>query len=205
VLAAGLGEPSCAILPNEHWATDPSTIHYYKFDPDKARSLLKEAGHAGGIEIPTYGWADQVAMQRQELLIAQFAKSGIRLKLTPTTPQQAMQNFMIEKKADMLITPTGGYPDPSQFYEAMFAKDALRNAGKVEVPGFRPLMDATEQAPDQATRKAAFTKLQRFCIEQALQVPQFNWPGVTVASPKLKGLGVGIVGTPKFQEVWLAA
>lgn len=205
VLVAGLGEPSCTILPKEHWAVDPSTINYYKYDPDKARALLKEAGFGGGIDLPTFGWPDQVAMQRQELIISQLAKSGIRIKLTPTTPQQAMQAMMIEKKGDMLISPTGGYPDPSQSYEVQFAKDALRNAGKVEVPGFRELMNATEEAQDQPSRKAAFAKLQRFVIEQALQVPQYIWPGVTVLSPKVKNFDAGIIGTPKFQEVWLAA
>ncbi len=205
VLNAGLGEPTCCILPKQHWATDPSTIHYYSHDPDKARALLKEAGFANGIELPTYGWPDQVAMQRQELIISQLAKSGIRVKLTPTTPQQAMQAFMIEKKGDMSISPSGGYPDPSQSYEVQFAKDALRNAGKIELPGFRPLMDATESAQTQEGRKAAFAKLQRFVIEQAMQVIQYIAPGVTVLSPKVKNFQAGIIGVPKFQEVWLAA
>jgi len=205
VLNAGLGEPSSCILPKEHWATDPGTFSYYGHDPDKARALLKAAGFAGGIELPTFGWADQVAMQRQELLMSQLARSGIRLKLTPTTPQQAMQSFMLEKKGAILVSPTGGYPDPSQSYEVQFAKDALRNAGKIELPGFRPLMDATEAAQDQASRKAAFAKLQRFVIEEALQVVQYIAPGVSVMSPKLRNFAGGIIGTPKFQEVWLAA
>ncbi len=205
VLNAGLGEPTCCILPKEHWATDPGTFNYYKHDPDKARALLKEAGHDGGIDLPCFGWADQVAMQRQELLISQLAKSGIRLKLTPTTPQQAMQNFMLEKKGEILISPTGGYPDPSQSYEVQFAKDALRNAGKIELPGFRPLMDATESAQDQESRKAAFVNLQRFVIEQAMQVVQYIAPGVSVLSSKVRNFEAGIIGTPKFHEVWLAA
>ena len=44
VLVAGLGEPSCTILPKEHWAVDPSTIDYYKHDPDKAKALLEGGG-----------------------------------------------------------------------------------------------------------------------------------------------------------------
>ena len=60
-----------------------------------------------------------------------------------------------------------GYPDPSQFYDAMFGKDALRNAAKIEIPGYRELVDATTAAQDQPARKAAFAKLQRFVIEQA--------------------------------------
>jgi ABC-type transport system substrate-binding protein len=205
VLLHGLGEPSSAVLPKEHWACDPSTIDYYNYDPDKALSLIKAAGFPNGIEIESWGWPDQAAMQRQELLIAQMAKGGVHIKLTPTTPQQAMSSFMIEKHKAMLISPAGGFPDPSQFYEALFSKDALRNAGKVELPGFRPLMDATESALDQNERKQAFFKLQRFVIEQAMQVPQVIGPGIVVMSPKVRNYRNGLLITPKFQDVWLAA
>ncbi len=37
-------------------------------------------------------------MQRQELIVSQLAKAGIRVKLTPVAPQQAIQAFMIEAK-----------------------------------------------------------------------------------------------------------
>ena len=205
VIASGLGQPTSAVLPKEHWACDPSTIHYYRYDPAKARQLLQEAGHPNGIAIEAWGWPDQISMQRQELILSQLAKSGIHLKLTPVAPQQAMQNFMLEKNGAMLLSPAGGFPDPSQAYEALFGKTALRNAGKIELPGFRPLLDATMAAPDRGTRKAAFAKLQRFVIEQALQVPQFIGPGIAVASPKVKNLVYGLLTTPKFQEVWLAA
>ncbi len=205
VIAAGLGQSSCAVLPKEHWACDPSTIHYYPHDPEKARALLKEAGHPDGIDIESWGWPDQISMQRQELIISQLAKAGIRLKLTPVAPQQAMQNFMLEKKGAMLLSPAGGFPDPSQFYEALFGKTALRNAGKIEPPGFRELLDATMAAPDQEARKQAFYKLQRFVVEQALQLPQFIGPGVSVMSPKVRSFVHGLLITPKFTEVWLAA
>ena len=54
-------------------------------------------------------------------------------------------------------------------------------------------------------RKAAFAKLQRFVIEQALQVPQFISPNIIVASPKVRNLVDNLPGTPKFTEVWLDA
>ena len=86
----------------------------------------------------------------------------------------------------------------------MFAKDALRNAGKVELPGYRELADATMQAPDQAARKAAFAKLQRFVIEQALQLPQFISPEHHDRQPKVQNLVDNLPGTPKFHDVWLS-
>jgi peptide/nickel transport system substrate-binding protein/glutathione transport system substrate-binding protein len=205
VLVAGLGQPSSAVLPTAHWACDPATANYYKHDIAKAKQLLAAAGFPNGIDIESWGWSDQLAMQRQELIISQLAKAGIRLKLTPVAPQQAMQFFMLEGKGSMHISPGGGFPDPSQFYEALFGKTALRNAGKVETPEFRALLDATMAAPDQNARKAAFAQLQKYVVENALQLVQYVSPGVVVRNPKVQNFVDGLLTTPKFHEVWLSA
>ena len=187
IAASGLGQPSSAILPKEHWACDPATQNYYSYDPGQGEEAVWPTP-----AIPTastsrpIGWADQLAMQRQEVIISQLARVGIRIKLTALAPQQAVQAFMIEKKGAMFISPSSAYPDPSQLYEALFGKTALRNAGGVELPGFRELLDATMEAQDQATRKAAFVKLQRFVLEQAMQMVQYISPAVSVASPKVQ-------------------
>lgn len=204
VITLGLGQPSSAILPKEHWACDPATANYYKHDIAKAKALLAEAGHPNGIELNAFGWSDQTAMQRQELLMSQLAKAGIKIKLTPVAPQQAMQHFMLEKKGDMLFSPTGGYPDPSQAYEALFAKTALRNAGKVELPGYRELVDATMAASDQEDRKAAFAKLQKFVNEEAMQLVQFIAAGVTVRGKNVQAFEDNLLTTPKFHRLWLS-
>jgi peptide/nickel transport system substrate-binding protein/glutathione transport system substrate-binding protein len=204
IAAAGLGQVSCAILPREHWACDPATQNYYTYDPEKAKKLLAEAGYANGLELETTGWSDQLAMQRQEIIISQLAKVGIHCKLTAVAPQQAMQTFLIEKKGAMYITPSSAYPDPSQAYEALFGKSALRNASGIELPGFRELLDATMAAQDQPTRKAAFVKLQRFVVEQALQLVQYISPTCAVANKKVMNYKDSLLATPKFTEVWLA-
>ncbi|MBV8744014.1 MAG: twin-arginine translocation signal domain-containing protein [Xanthobacteraceae bacterium] len=203
VIELGLGQPSSAILAKEHWAFDPATANYYTHDIEKAKALLAEAGYPNGLEIEAYGWADQTAMKRQELIMGQLAKAGIRIKLTPAAPQTAMTNFMLEKKGSMLFSPTGGYPDPSQYYDAQFAKDALRNSSKIELPGYRELLGATLEAQDQPARKAAFAKLQGFVIEQAMQVPQFIAPNILIYNPRVQNLSDNLPGTPKFTEVWL--
>jgi peptide/nickel transport system substrate-binding protein/glutathione transport system substrate-binding protein len=205
VLVSGLAQVSSGVLPKEHWACDPATQNYYTHDVAKAKKLLAEAGYPNGVDVEAWGWADQLSMQRQELIISQLAKAGVRVKLSPVAPQQAMQHFMLESKGSMLISPGGGFPDPSQFYEALFGKTALRNAGKIELPGFRELMDATMAAQDQPTRKAAFARLQKFVIENALQLVQYISPGITVRSKKLQDFRDGLLTTPKFHEVWLEA
>ncbi len=205
IVNGGLGETTSAIMPRSFWACDPATAGYYTHDPERAKKLVADAGHAGGIEIAAWGWPDQNSMQRQELIVSQLAQVGIHINLIPAAPPQAMEGFMIKKQRSMLISPQGALPDPSQIYERLFAADALRNAGSVELPGFRPLMDATTEAQDRPTRKAAFAKLQRFVVEKAMELPQFIAPAIAIASPQVKNYRDGLLGTPKFTEVWLEA
>jgi hypothetical protein len=65
------------------------------------------------------------------------------------------------------------------------------------------LLDATTAAQSRDARKAAFAKLQLFCIEQALEIPQLIAPAVSILSPKLKNFTAGILNCPKLTEVWL--
>src|SRR5690606_24931909 len=83
VLWGGLGGGNCSMFPSGFWANDPETENYYTQDIDRAKSLLKEAGFADGIEIETHTWADQAAVQRQEVIAAQLAEAGTRLKGPP--------------------------------------------------------------------------------------------------------------------------
>ena len=204
VIALGLGQPSSAILPKEHWAHDPATANYYKHDIAKAKALLAEAGHPNGIDVDAYGWSDQTAMQRQELIISQLAQAGIRIKLTPASPGPAMQSVLIEQKAAMLISPTGGYPDPSQFYEACLPRRRCATPARSSCRAIANWSMRRWQAPDQAARKAAFAKLQRFVIEQALQLPQFISPNIVISTKRVQDFQDNLPGTPKFQEVWLS-
>jgi ABC-type oligopeptide transport system substrate-binding subunit len=87
----------------------------------------------------------------------------------------------------------------------LFGKTALRNASGIELPGFRELLDATMAAQDQAARKAAFVKLQRFVLEQAMQMVQYISPAVSVANPKVMDFHDSLLAVPKLADVWLKA
>ena len=201
----GLDEPTSAIIPKEHWASDPATLQYYKYDPAKARELLREAGYPDGIEIPMLGWGDQISMQRQEMLVTQLGQAGIRVKLTPGSPSATSTDFFGPgKKSAARMSLIAARPDPSQQYDNLFSKNAYFNAGSVELPGYRELLLATLSAPDNAARKIAFGALQRFVVENALLVPVLFNTSVAVSHPRVKNFQVGLMDKPKVTEVWLA-
>lgn len=205
VLWGGIGEGHCSMFPSGFWANDPETENYYTLDVDRAKSLLADAGFANGIEIETFTWADQAAVQRQEVISAQLAEAGIRLKVTPTQPAPLMQAFLVEKKGALALTPTGGLPDPATAFDRHFAGNAYRNAAKLELPGYRELAEASLSTFDPEGRKAVLHKMQRFVLENALHLPQFVSAGVAVRSPKVNGFAFSLPQRPRFHKVWIEA
>ncbi|HVV93161.1 MAG TPA: ABC transporter substrate-binding protein [Hyphomicrobiales bacterium] len=206
VLASGLDLAGNGVIPSWHWACDPASYNLYTYQPDKARKLLAEAGHPDGIEIPMLGWSDQTSMQRQELAITQLAKAGIRVKLTPGTPQgTALEFFGPHKNGSARLAGMGGYGDPSQQYDNLFGGKAFYNASGIELPGYRALYEATLATTDREERKKAFAKLQRFVIENALILTFLFQTAPIIASKKVQGVVVDRLVKPRFHEAWLAA
>ncbi|WP_051469810.1 ABC transporter substrate-binding protein [Chelativorans sp. J32] len=203
VLVLGLGQGHCSMFPTGFWANDPETENYYTHDLDRAKKLLAEAGVPNGVEIQTWSWPDQAAVQRQEVISSQLAQAGIRLKVTPVPPAQAMQNFLDEKKGHQLLSPTGGLPDPSITYDRQFSGNAYRNAGKIELPGFRELMDASLSTFEPEPRQKVMYRMQRFVLENALHLPQYMSASMTVRTPRLHEFVFGLLNRPKFHKVWL--
>jgi hypothetical protein len=67
------------------------------------------------------------------------------------------------------------------------------------------LLHVTMATDDRAARKAAFAKLQKFVVEQALQVPQVINFAVTALHPRVRNHVLGLFTTPRLHEVWIGA
>ncbi len=130
IAAAGLGQPSSAPPPKEHWACDLETQNYYTYDPEKAKKLLADAGHPNGIDVGKLRmvgstWACSVRKSSSRSSRGSASASSS----TAVAPQQASQAYMIEKKGAMLITPSAAYPDLSQLYEQLFGANLGSGTG----------------------------------------------------------------------------
>lgn len=203
--AAGLGEAADMALPKAHWAYAPELAGHYKHDPEKAKALLKEAGHPDGIELHLIAWNDQVSRQRTEVLLEMFRKANIRIKLSTGSGVDTAGQFFGKQEGDMHLSFWTGRPDPSLTYGLMFAEGSFFNAGRGATPG---LADALAEAKAGATieaRKASFVKVQRIVTEAALFCPIMFDVQLVVHAQKVNGYRPNLIGKPKFEGVSLSA
>ena len=195
----GLAEPAWMALPSAHWAYDAKLADGWPHDPDKAKKLLAEAGHPNGIDITLLGYSDQRSQQRQEVLIEQFSKAGIRCKWTTGSIPEMSAAFFADKKGEGLLAAWTGRPDPSLTYSLMFSKDAYYNAGRTEwSPELTAALLETRASEDLEARKAAFAKVQKIVVDAALVVPLVFQLELDAQVAKVKGYRPNLLGKPRF-------
>ena len=202
---AGLAEPGYINLPKAHWAYDKTAASLYPYDVAKAKALLSEAGWKEDTVIELGAYPDQDSVQRQEILIEQLRKAGMRLKFnTAPTAEAAATFFGAEKKNSGLLAAWTGRPDPSQTYSLMFTKDAYFNAGRAPVPAaLDQALKDSRATEDIERRKEAFERVQRIVMENAFVCPLAFQYELVAMNKKVQGYRTNLLGKPKYDDVWL--
>ena len=200
------GEPARTCLPTSHWAYNPEISNTYPYDPDRSKALLAEAGYPNGFDLEAWGWNDQKAIQRQEILIEQFGQVGIRTNFSTASVSDSTSQFMGEKKGDVYLGAFTGRPDPSQIFHRIFDQESFLNPGHLDLAeGRADLQRETEAAQEEDARREAFYKLQMVISEAALFLPLTITYDVTAFDKKVHGFRGNLTGKPKFTEVALAS
>ncbi|MFO1159232.1 MAG: ABC transporter substrate-binding protein [Reyranellaceae bacterium] len=201
---AGLSEVATTVLPKAHWAFDPTLENYYKYDPDRAKALLAEAGHKEGLELHLIGYTDQRQQQRQEVLQEQLRKVGIKLRFSTFNIPEGSAAFFAKAEGNGLLSQWTGRPDPSLTFTLLYGKGSYFNSGREEAtPEISAALAASRASADLGERKKAFSLLQRLVLEQALSLPLLFQFELDAHTTKVKGFGPNLLGKPRFDGVWL--
>jgi peptide/nickel transport system substrate-binding protein len=176
----GLGTPiGSHLTPNDPGYVDLTGM--YPHDPAKAKALLKEAGVTTPLDLTLILPPPAYARQGGQVIAAELADVGINAKIQEVEWAQWLSGVYKDKNYDLTIIShvepldIGIYANPDYYYQ-------------YDSPAFRDINAKIAAAPDLDALKAALGDAQRKLAEDSVNAFLFQYPNVTVADAKLKGL-----------------
>ncbi|QYX57777.1 ABC transporter substrate-binding protein [Roseovarius sp. SCSIO 43702] len=152
----------------------PEGIEQREYDPDKARSLLKEAGAEGlNVSISTADSVFSGAVDMAVLYAAQAKKAGINVEVV-REPSDGYYSDVWLKKPFCLVS-WGARPTPDVMYTLAYKADAAWNETKWQNERFNELLLQAKSELDNELRKEMYTEMAQILRDDGgLLLPFFN-------------------------------
>jgi len=206
VLAHGYASPQYEIIKGIHEAgVDPGTVPR-KYNPEKAKQLIKDAGYADGVKVKWTVNADgpqdtNVAIQ------AYLAEVGIEVELNPVTGAALNQmSFEAPLGNDLRQeAQRGGPANPLQGVKETLSETSIYLPGLKRPEGFQPLVEQALQETDMAKVLELCAQMDKLAYEDVMFVPMIGTKFVHIIQPYCKDVILLYGGGPhpKLQYCWL--
>ncbi|WP_214401281.1 ABC transporter substrate-binding protein [Pseudonocardia lacus] len=182
-------------VPPDYYAYGTGT-YGYPHDPARAKELLAEAGHAGGLSIqvcPSSSTPEN--LKEIQILSEQVARVGITLDVTQVPGQGCIDQFY---KGDWSLMLTGhtGRVDPWFTYS-----EAWSGGGANNMNGGRPISPVIDERlteilsiSDAEQQKAKYTEINEAFLEEAPMVGLYFSPTITVKDARVDGQVIDLQG-----------
>jgi len=169
-----------------HYApTDPGYVDLtdvWPYDPDKARALLQEAGHADGFKASMKCPQMSYVMRTCEMVQAFLAEVGIQLKIeTSEFPAKWIEDVFIGHNFEVTAV-NHAEPMDIDIYSRPNYYFQYKN------PQFNALIAQAGATVDEDERNALYAKAQEILAEQVPALYIFGMPQLSILDARLKGM-----------------
>jgi methyl-accepting chemotaxis protein/ABC-type transport system substrate-binding protein len=180
----------------------------YEHDPERARSLLRQAGYGSGFSIDYRTWDsdDFNNSGMVPLILEDLQKVGIRVNVTRHSPTDA--SAPRARRGHGLLYVANWYadfPDSDNFFYIFFHSDATTVRGLFFN---RPEIDAkileARRSTDVEHRASVYRDLNETVIREAPIVPLFHERLFVLHKPEVRGVRTSLVPPPvRYHDIWL--
>ncbi len=161
------GQQAKNLIPPTMWAYNDAVTDY-GFDPEKAKTMLKDAGVAGPLSIdlwymPVQRPYNPDAKRMAEMMQADLAKVGVEAKLVTYEWGEYRKRLQNGEATAALFGWTGDNGDPDNFFFFLGCPNetpAASNVGKWCNKDFEAGLEKARQEPDQAKRTKIYADMQ---------------------------------------------
>lgn len=202
-LTFGYGRPAYQMFNQESAGYDPELEGFYAYDPDRARSLLAEAGFPDGVSFDSIiGSTATPYVQFGQFLQANLKESGIDMKLELVDTSIVISSLYGDGTvASAPIATSGATADTT--IRLSLLPDGQLNAGKIDVPGVRELVDKAAVATSVDEAKQHYRQISRIQVEGVYAIiPVFNEPALLGYEEYVGGVTRGFVDTDNSPEMF---
>ncbi len=206
---AGFGRPAYAPIPPTMWSYNPDIVKY-KYNPAKAKELLKEAGYEN-LEFDL--WAMPVvrpympnARKVAEAMQADLAKIGVKTKIVSYDWGTYLDKGRKLEHDAMILGWTGDNGDPDNFLSVLLsahaAKIPVSNRAAWKNEEFTKLVDQAKVETDIAKRTELYKKAQEIFAKEVPWVTIANSVVVEAVRKNVMGFKLDPMGKRRFDKVW---
>lgn len=178
-LTFGYGRPAYQMFAQESLGYDPALEGFYKYDPEKAKQLLAEAGFPDGVSFDSIiGSTSAPYVQFGQFLQANLKKAGITMNLSLEDPSTVIPRLYSEgSAASAPIATSGAVVDTT--IRLSLLEGGPTNAGKQDTPGVRELVDKAALAKTAEEARTYYQQISRIQVEGCYSIiPVFNEPAL---------------------------
>ncbi|HEU4888561.1 MAG TPA: ABC transporter substrate-binding protein [Thermoanaerobaculia bacterium] len=204
---AGLSVVANGLLPPGLLGHDPNQTGY-SHDPDRARTLMAQAGLGSGFSVEYRTWdTDEFNNSGLvPLIIEDLAAIGIRVNVTRHSATDAAS--VRAKRGHGAIYCANWYadfPDSDNFFYIFFHSDATSIRGLYY---HRPEIDAqimeARRSNDSEHRATIYRSLNQMVMREAPLVPLFHERLFVLHKPEVRGVRTSLVPPPvRYHDVWV--
>jgi peptide/nickel transport system substrate-binding protein len=167
---------------NPFWSSIPPR----PYDVARAKALLAEAGHAGGLTVELWTSSERAGMPEMAVAVQQMvAPAGIKVEIK-TVPWSVF-NANVWKKKAFYVNNWGGRATVDETLYPFFRTGGSWNEGEFSLPSLDRLLDEGRSQTDLRKRKEAYAQAQQLISDEAYMMIACHSNYVTALRSNVRG------------------
>ena len=186
--------------PESQWYCHETKNMYPKYDPEKAKRLLKEYGKPVKFTLLTEnrGMRLKIAQVHQTF----WERVGVEVELKAIQRGAAFQKALRKGEYQVVNSPLAARIDPALVNREIHSKHSGNTMG-LNIPEIDAAFDAADAVIDPKKRRAAYCKVNALAIKHLTQLLVFHVPGHAVHKNFVKGVRLAGANITMIPEIWL--